>query len=395
MSAALSDHAFGPTGSKPAKRLGLQHLRPKERPGTATIPLGETCEAGRGRQSARPTFQLRGRHLWSAWGGGWLWAGTEALRDQLDALRDACGSWSQRHRRVSELRVWQQFADRLEMATSEADVQGALVEAIGALAQVDPSSIDVLVAQQGPAKRSEPAHGPDSQIMGLRFGGRQIASVRLPFAVVGSGTARIRRQVERLLTVGAASWAGLTSVDRVGPVGGESRAVPLRDAVTGLPDRHWMEAVLVQLIEQAGRRHAQVAVLVVEPRGLSEVRGELGSMFADAAMGLVTRAVLGTLRATDPASRIDADRLAIALPGASRAAALRVAAALRKSIAEAGLTSSTPRPLTAAVGVSAYPEDGTEAAALIAAARDRLTPPPRNIKRIDRDEACVETGSVA
>jgi diguanylate cyclase (GGDEF)-like protein len=198
--------------------------------------------------------------------------------------------------------------------------------------------------------------------------------------------------LERLATLAAAALRASESMQRTanGRLGPFSHARrhsacdPFRpealDPVTGLPDATYLDAVLTRAL--TGSQLAPVALLVIEPDGLVGVRVRLGEVYADAAMAMTARAVVRTLRATDPVVRLDANRLAVVLPGARPHDAQRVAFALRRAIAEAGQTSSTPQPLTARIGLAVAPRDGTTALALrTAALRDISAPTPRHPRR--------------
>src|SRR5262249_13066206 len=79
-----------------------------------------------------------------------------------------------------------------------------------------------------------------------------------------------------------------------------------------------------------------------------------------------------TLRGSDVVSRMDAGRIVAALPSASLNDALRVAESVRRAIREAGLTTPTSAPLSASIGISAYPDHAQEAGPLLAAASEAL-----------------------
>jgi diguanylate cyclase (GGDEF)-like protein len=147
---------------------------------------------------------------------------------------------------------------------------------------------------------------------------------------------------------------------------GRGTGVDPRDPVTGLPRVASLEA----FIDQARRDRTadRQALILVLPDRLSAFREEAGDPLADAGLTLVARAVRGTLRSSDRVVRLAGDRIAAMLPGIRKADALRVAETVRGAIAEAGVTSSTPWPLTASIGVVTCPDDADDATGLRLAA---------------------------
>jgi diguanylate cyclase (GGDEF)-like protein len=78
------------------------------------------------------------------------------------------------------------------------------------------------------------------------------------------------------------------------------------------------------------------------------------------------------LRSSDIVARLDDTRLAAVLPSAAWNDALRVAESVRRAILEAGLTTATSDPLSASIGIAAYPDHALEVGPLLAAAGEAL-----------------------
>lgn len=134
------------------------------------------------------------------------------------------------------------------------------------------------------------------------------------------------------------------------------------DRATGLPGADYLDVVLHRTYSTAP--DTRLCILVITPNSLEEVRSKQGPVYADLALGVVARAVVATLRSSDPVVRFDADRIAAVLPGASACDARLVARSLGAAIAQAGLTASTPQPLTATIHVVTAPDDGRTVEAL-------------------------------
>lgn len=271
--------------------------------------------------------------------------------------------------------VWRVLAQGLADARSEQEIMAALRAA--ALRLAKPVSIElrrgvpvpaVVLGQERPGILDRP----------LRFAGRTLGILRVRGKVSRRAWARLMRELEPLIAVAAASLHAIEQrkatrtarPSRPALAAGPASIVWPRDQVTGLPCADYLEAVLTQI--HSRRAGEPWSLLIVATDHLAEVRASLGREFADAALGIVSRVVRATLRASDPVARLDADSLAVVLPGTARANALRVADALGRAIAEAGLTSSTPRPLTATIGLASIPDDADDAESLRAAAQRDL-----------------------
>jgi diguanylate cyclase (GGDEF)-like protein len=365
-------------------RTGAGAGAPKPEPGVeaghgrgaeATMMLASTVErpargrAGNGAGAGAPkgsagAFPCKPRGVAARWAGRAATA-IGALMERVPAWRAA--------------QVAHRLNARLAEAAGAVEVREALVEAARRLARADHAELLILTA---PLIGAEPT-GRRSQIaVPLKFAGRVLAVLRLWSDPPRRWSRATRRRLGRLAPLAAAALraiegeaAGANRGAGAGRRGG-APALPVpadagRDPVTGLPGPEYLDALL-----RAGRGRratdAAAALLIVAPDELRNVRRDLGTEFAEAAMNLAARAVRATLRSSDPVVRLDADRLAVVLPGAAKADARRVADALRRAVAEAGITASTPRPLTATVGVACLPDDASDATSLRGAAESAL-----------------------
>lgn len=270
--------------------------------------------------------------------------------------------------------VWDRLAERLASARRAEEIETALVDAARQLT----GEVRVKLVRV-PRDGSQPAPPRSGERdWPLRFAGRTVGFLRIHAGRRRRAARRQKRQLERLAVVAGASLLAADqsttpkSARRTRPVLPEDPASVVwpRDQVTGLPGAEYLECVLADL--HRARPDQRCGFLLIAADDLVDVRAALGPEFADAALGIVARVVRATLRASDPIVRLDTNRLAVVLPGASRGNVDRVATALESAIAEAGLTSSTPRPLTATIGRACVPDDAHDADSLIAAALDDL-----------------------
>jgi diguanylate cyclase (GGDEF)-like protein len=334
-------------------------------------PNDETREAHAGAAGPREGvgFVLRDR---AAWAGGWAaWVGDlcETARERATLAADAvCRRIADAGR--AEASIWRTFAARLPVTTTEEDLRALILETAARLGRAAPERVDLIVAGPGGADRrlGEAARaGGDAHALVLRHGGRDLALLRVPAAGGARARAEVRRRLEARVALGSVAWAALRGGAATGD--GRNPMTPGRDDATGLPDAAAFERMVATALDKARQMRGKLAVLVVRPAGIEAIRDDDGSVFADAAVGLVARAVRATVRGSDPIARLGDDALAVLLPGASESNARRVAEAVMAAIAEAGQAASTAVPLTAVVGVAAYPGPATTVRTLIERAR--------------------------
>lgn len=145
-----------------------------------------------------------------------------------------------------------------------------------------------------------------------------------------------------------------------------TRAAEL-DSLTQLPNRVLLLDRLHQAIASAERHGGRLALLFVDIDNFKEVNDTLGHVVGDDMLRRVASCLVATLRAADTACRWGGDEFVVLLTKVSRPAdagliAGKIAAALAAlpALGDLGLQ------LTASIGVSIYPDDGTDAAMLIA-----------------------------
>lgn len=133
------------------------------------------------------------------------------------------------------------------------------------------------------------------------------------------------------------------------------------DALTGLPNRFLLEDRLQQAIAYSHRHDSQLAVLLLDLDGFKYINDTLGHQAGDQVLMEVSRRLRSITRRTDTVARIGGDEFCLVLSDLYSAAdSLQVAQtcleALRKPIhvAERDYT------MSASIGISCYPEHGTE-----------------------------------
>lgn len=144
------------------------------------------------------------------------------------------------------------------------------------------------------------------------------------------------------------------------------------DAMTNLPNRALLADRLAQEIARAQRTSEPFALLMFDLDGFKAVNDTWGHAAGDRVLALVGERVRKCVRASDTVGRLGGDEFLAILPGTSLEGALGVAEKLRASLAEPYPLDGATGHVSASVGISLYPEHGTEAQALHRAADGAL-----------------------
>jgi diguanylate cyclase (GGDEF)-like protein len=205
----------------------------------------------------------------------------------------------------------------------------------------------------------------------MRFAGRVVGSLRVVPDRQRSWPKSLLRRLEALAALAAAAeWA--LSHEAARAASGSPEGDLARDPVTGLHVSAAFDAFLPQELALARAQGEPLSLMFLEFDPIASIRRRDGSEFADAALGIAARAVLGTLRPSDFVARCEGDRVAAVLPGSDKVDATRLAELVRRAVAEAGIASAVPAALTASIGLASRPDDGTDAPTLRSSAEFAL-----------------------
>ncbi len=162
-----------------------------------------------------------------------------------------------------------------------------------------------------------------------------------------------------------------------------------RDGLTGLYNRRRMSELVGVAIGEAERHGHQLGMLFLDLDGFKRINDRHGHAAGDELLTVVAGRVAARARSGDDVvCRYGGDEFLVVLPRIpGREAALEVAATLAARVALPCRVAGEELRVTAAIGVSVFPEDGRSAAELL----ERADAEMYRMKGAAPDEAAVTT----
>jgi diguanylate cyclase (GGDEF)-like protein len=147
----------------------------------------------------------------------------------------------------------------------------------------------------------------------------------------------------------------------------------IRDSLTGLFNRHFMQIALERELALASRRQNFLAVLMIDVDHFKRFNDRFGHAAGDAVLTAVSTVFQTSVRTEDIACRYGGEEFSIILPDISSASAFQRAETIRLAIAALRWgPESAPGDVTISIGIAMYPHDGTDAEHLLRVADQAL-----------------------
>lgn len=140
----------------------------------------------------------------------------------------------------------------------------------------------------------------------------------------------------------------------------------LRDPLTGLYNRRYMEDILGRFVRIAEREHREVSIAMVDLDHFKRLNDEHGHAFGDTVLRDSAMTLLGALRETDVVCRYGGEELVVLLPDCNLDRAVDKAEMLRDRIEKLSQTHGAR--VTASFGVASVPYTSATVQDLLAAA---------------------------
>ena len=143
------------------------------------------------------------------------------------------------------------------------------------------------------------------------------------------------------------------------------RTQSLRDPMTGLYNRRYMEDTLDRFIALSHRQKQSISVLMIDLDDFKRLNDEHGHAKGDAVLKEVAANIVGALRPSDVVCRYGGEELLVILPDCELDDALMRAEQVRMRVE--GLSETHGCHIAASIGVASLPETGKSSADLLAA----------------------------
>ncbi len=141
------------------------------------------------------------------------------------------------------------------------------------------------------------------------------------------------------------------------------------DALTLLPNRHWLNVHLPQALEQARQQRSKLALLFIDLDNFKKINDSQGHKAGDDVLVAVANFLQGIVRESDQVIRLGGDEFTIIInPLESLNDLPRIANQINKALTEMQSPALRGFKARASIGTSIYPDDALNATSLLQAA---------------------------
>lgn len=139
------------------------------------------------------------------------------------------------------------------------------------------------------------------------------------------------------------------------------------DALTKLPNRRWLTSFLPAAVKRAERGNGRLALLFIDLDNFKEVNDTLGHLAGDELLLQAAERISETVRASDRVARLGGDEFTVVLENVeSEEAVARIATGIIEQLTQPfALAGTAGNRVSASVGISLYPDHGTDAVSLL------------------------------
>ncbi len=158
------------------------------------------------------------------------------------------------------------------------------------------------------------------------------------------------------------------------------RTQSIRDPLTGLYNRRYLEESLLRELSRCARRDLPLALMMLDLDHFKALNDCLGHAGGDALLAAFGQLLGGMVRPEDIACRYGGEEFTVILPGASADVAQRRAEQIRVAVEQLQVQhqGQTLPPITVSIGVAAYPDHGSTGEELLRCADAALYAGKRN-----------------
>jgi len=190
-----------------------------------------------------------------------------------------------------------------------------------------------------------------------------ILYIQCPTALIAIDVQRNMESLEELAEIASMSIAGLNLRSRL-----EHQSI--RDGLTNLYNRHFMEISLDREVRRAARNHTDVSILMLDVDHFKKFNDTYGHEAGDCILREVADVFRQSVRVEDIICRYGGEEFVIILPETSQDSALERAESIRQRVSELRVRFRTEalREITISVGVASYPLSGSTLEEMLRAA---------------------------
>jgi diguanylate cyclase (GGDEF)-like protein len=181
--------------------------------------------------------------------------------------------------------------------------------------------------------------------------GQTVGLVNLQARRPGHWTSARRRMAETLVSVSAAALQAIRAL-------GLAQEMSVRDALTGVNNRRFLDEYLPKVADQATRRDHALSLLMLDIDHFKAFNDEFGHEGGDTALRMFARCLQNHVRGGDVVARYGGEEFAIVMPEAGPEMARNLAERLRRTVETLQLPYPqfpAGRRITTSIGVASYP----------------------------------------